>query len=325
MKYNKSLKSEPNKPTATNTLPQIKKGTSAASKTIVKSKNIKGTVQVVLTSDNTKKKNNNVSSPIKYASANERLTILRQQLQDNLKPKILSESSKNQTSQEQLNVINSYDENLENSWMNTSSENVPMDWEPISDKIILQEIKNIRELENEYKESTIKIPFSSPEISFNGKYYFVIDTNVFLSNLKSLQKIIFQFTCKLDYSFLVVPYIVLQELDCIKMRNDKRLAQIAQESIRYLNKEINSTKSPVQGQNVFLSTDYLIEIINADDKILNCCLQIQRSQNSVILLSNDINLRNKALFNNIESLSMNDCILMNTNIVKKFESKLNNV
>lgn len=47
----------------------------------------------------------------------------------------------------------------------------------------------------------------------------------------------------------------------------------------------------------------IINVKCADDKILNCCLQLQHKSNDVILLTNDINLSNKALMNGIEAMT----------------------
>lgn len=218
-----------------------------------------------------------------------------------------------------INHINEFcDEIIDNSWMDTSTENVPMDWEPIKEEEILKEIKNMRENEDFPKNITINIPEPHHKHTSIGSNYFVVDTNVFLSNLRNIRHLVQKLAQSLSYPFLIVPYIVVQELDHLKIRSDENLARIARESIRYLNKELNSNPPRIQGQNLFYSNEYLIKITNADDKILNCCLQIQRAQNNVILLSNDINLRNKAIINSVDSYSMIECLNNYVNITQNF-------
>lgn len=307
----------------------------------------------------TKAKKSTVSkSPLKpaYVSANDRLLNLRNDLQCCLKTKpvvsvpvqkssspvyripLKSREFQSPVPQEVPNIPfspvptpdNNNEVDMSNSWMSPSSENVPMDWEPINDEEILQEIKTLRETDDNGLNfssslSTINLPLQT-KFAPQGKYYFVIDTNVFLSNLKFVENIVVNFSRKLDYSFLIVPYVVLQELDCLKARqSDRGLAQLAQHSIKYLNRQINSAETHIMVQNVFQSNDLLIQVENADDKILNCCLQIRRCENYVYLLSNDINLRNKAIVNDIEATSIEDCRQNNSQILGKFVDKMNNL
>ena len=113
---------------------------------------------------------------------------------------------------------------------------------------------------------------------------------------------------------LVVPYIVLQELDNIKTRNsDDNLGTIARKSVLFLNAMFKKKDQRVQGQSAMQAKNRIIEIENPDDNIINCCLQItERIRNSaqtgVILLSNDNNLRNKALVNKIDAFSFSELL-----------------
>lgn len=60
----------------------------------------------------------------------------------------------------------------------------------------------------------------------------------------------------------------------------------------------------LQGQGAVDHNRHLIEIENPDDKILNCCLQVQPYVRHVILLSNDINLTNKSMASGVEGVSI---------------------
>lgn len=57
------------------------------------------------------------------------------------------------------------------------------------------------------------------------------------------------------------------------------------------------------GQKATESNRHIIDVKSADDKILNCCLQMIQHSRKVILITNDINLSNKAIASGIETMS----------------------
>lgn len=57
------------------------------------------------------------------------------------------------------------------------------------------------------------------------------------------------------------------------------------------------------GQGAVDHRRHIIDIDSADDKILNCCLQVKQNASRVVLLTNDVNLSNKALASGVESIS----------------------
>lgn len=77
------------------------------------------------------------------------------------------------------------------------------------------------------------------------------------------------------------------------------------QAIKYLNTELKKS-SIFRGQSASNAKYYLIDVENPDDKILNYCLQLNQTKNFVVLLSNDINLRNKAQFNDIAAYAYNE-------------------
>lgn len=102
----------------------------------------------------------------------------------------------------------------------------------------------------------------------------------------------------------MVPYMVLQELDKLKMvSRAKNVSVLARKAIRYIDEQFNSKNIKFQGQSAIDHNRSLIEIDSADDRILNCCLQLKSSVERVILLSNDINLTNKATVSGVESVT----------------------
>lgn len=50
----------------------------------------------------------------------------------------------------------------------------------------------------------------------------------------------------------------------------------------------------------------LISIKSPDDSILNACLQVKQHVPNVILLTEDVNLRNKCAFNHIAATAINN-------------------
>lgn len=63
----------------------------------------------------------------------------------------------------------------------------------------------------------------------------------------------------------------------------------------------------IAGQKATDDCKYVINIENADDKILNCCLQLKEYTSDVILLTNDINLSNKAMSSGIDTMTSKQC------------------
>lgn len=59
----------------------------------------------------------------------------------------------------------------------------------------------------------------------------------------------------------------------------------------------------VPGQKATEDCSHLIDVANADDKILNCCLQILRQSPDTTLITNDMNLCNKAIASGITTMT----------------------
>uniref|UniRef100_A0A336MH81 CSON001374 protein n=1 Tax=Culicoides sonorensis TaxID=179676 RepID=A0A336MH81_CULSO len=140
------------------------------------------------------------------------------------------------------------------------------------------------------------------------KYFnVVVDTNVFLSNLEFIERLI-----KINFKnygspIIVVPYIVLQELDNIKSRFESKFMTLsvkAKSAISFLNEKFKDHHKQFCGQSAKDDATKLISIKSQDDDIVNCLLQVkERVKNNVILLSNDRNLRNKVMVTGINAYS----------------------
>ncbi|XP_058830310.1 uncharacterized protein LOC131689321 [Topomyia yanbarensis] len=196
-----------------------------------------------------------------------------------------------------------------------------MDWEDIPEELAVQKVVAVRQKLDfqtsplPEKCSNTSIPqFQLPlfdSINYRRFFFMVLDTNIFLSHLKGLERMLQKGFPHIGQPILLIPYIVLQELDRIKHRTqDPLLSQAASHSIRFLNEKLRQRDPRVKGQSTLEAAHRLIEIANPDDNIVNCCLQVKQAiaglPTELMLLSNDINLRNKLLVNGVQAFSFTE-------------------
>lgn len=191
-----------------------------------------------------------------------------------------------------------------------------MEWEDIPEEVALREVVAVRQLPNDglmMAGSERVLDTTIPEygthlfdrIEYRRFVFLVMDTNVFLSHLKGVERLLEKGFPHIGQPILVVPYIVLQELDRIKHREQgKPLSTAASQSIRFLNEHLKRRDPRVKGQSTVEATVHLVPVENPDDHIINCCFQVRqiisgRAGTDLMLLSNDVNLRNKALVNGV--------------------------
>ncbi|XP_034122989.1 uncharacterized protein LOC117580507 isoform X2 [Drosophila guanche] len=161
------------------------------------------------------------------------------------------------------------------------SEPEPMDWEDC-DLVIL----NRKSLDGEL----LELPARRLE-----HMYFILDTNVLMHNrlfVENLTRVVLPPTVG---SMLFIPYIVIKELDRLKVRQnaDNMRRELAMRAIRFLNTKFDESLE-IQAQSALEESEHLIEVDCGDDSIVNCCLQLQKEVPHMILLTNDANLRLKA-------------------------------
>ncbi|XP_065839549.1 transcriptional protein SWT1-like [Oscarella lobularis] len=176
-------------------------------------------------------------------------------------------------------------------------EDVPMDIDVASSDTIHQQIQCMRE-------SLIESPVSAMEkTQTNAKpsnLCIVLDTNVLLAHLNFIVEL--RDGTRADAS-LVVPWIVLQELDGLK-RNDHVGAQ-ARKAIRFLRACADARHAHV----LFQRPDEVpcgreaYEIQSNDDHILHCCIYFKGIQPDTILFTNDSALGLKAIVYHISTFS----------------------
>ncbi|KAL1398758.1 hypothetical protein pipiens_008703 [Culex pipiens pipiens] len=200
---------------------------------------------------------------------------------------------------------------------NSTLEVEEMEWEDIPEEVALQEVVTIRRslgLKLAGSGQTPSIPdhqshqYDQVTSSFQRFFFVVVDTNIFLSHLKPLETLLTTGIPSVGQPILIIPYIVLQELDRIKHREAGRpLSQAACRSIRFLNDLLKRRDPRIRGQSTIEAAAPIIPIENPDDHIVNCCCQqLGQVRAELFLLSNDVNLRNKALVSGLTAVSFGE-------------------
>lgn len=108
---------------------------------------------------------------------------------------------------------------------------------------------------------------------------------------------------------LVIPYVVLQELDKLKMSTENVTSVQAMIAIGFICDHLKREPNKIYGQSAMDSGNKLIDIHSANDSIINCCLQLQQNfgiVRNVVLLTNDMNLSNRAICSHIEAFSKSE-------------------
>ena len=194
-----------------------------------------------------------------------------------------------------------------------------MDWEPMEDEKITFEVQAVRtqlcaEIDKDVSCTVTGNVLSSapiPEQQEKRQLYIVVDTNVFLSNIEAVELAKDSTFKTYDRPIIVIPWTVIRELDYIKDNGKTKPASLcakARRAINYINKQFSSKHPRIIGQTRkdVLKNKEKFSIDCPDDEILQTCLQIQELEKSVVLLSYDINLCNKAMIHDIVTLGRND-------------------
>ncbi|KAK9702341.1 PIN domain [Popillia japonica] len=190
-----------------------------------------------------------------------------------------------------------------------------MEWSPIDQEEAVSSIQkyrenyryalskdqNLNELnQNESSSKFTKATFTKSATE-DKTLHIVIDTNIFISHLNVIQDLLseeYDNCCHVVY----VPWIVIQELDYFKdgRSGSPTMLKAAKKAIKFINDMLIRKHTKLKGQTVREALQQEPSG-NSDDGILFCCVKLAQMSDSVILLSNDVNLRNKALINNITS------------------------
>ncbi|XP_045114456.1 transcriptional protein SWT1-like isoform X2 [Portunus trituberculatus] len=167
------------------------------------------------------------------------------------------------------------------------------------------EIANFR-VSASYSRLAVSEDVSNSNTCLNFKsLYFVVDTNVLIGDIDLLEELK-STSVNGQESVVLVPYVVLQEMDGLK--KSPAIGQACQVAVRWCNQHFEKQHRRVQGQTY---SNYRITVeenkrASADDLVRDCCLLLAREGLDVCLLTNDVNLRNKALMSNLSAFSAKD-------------------
>ncbi|XP_034255211.1 transcriptional protein SWT1 isoform X2 [Thrips palmi] len=131
--------------------------------------------------------------------------------------------------------------------------------------------------------------------------YIVLDTNILLSHLNFTAELLVSNLSGKGSAHLFIPWQVLHELDHLKDRGKSSIQPLARRAINFLHEKFSSKHSRIRGQKISEATKNTSNC--ADDNILQSCLQLKEQCFDVILVSNDINLRNKAIVSDVTAVS----------------------
>ncbi|XP_028260224.1 transcriptional protein SWT1 isoform X2 [Parambassis ranga] len=140
----------------------------------------------------------------------------------------------------------------------------------------------------------------------------VLDTNILLSHLDYVKKIRSHGLRGLCHPVVLIPWVVLQELDSLKRGRGLpgSVAHLAIPAISYIYNSLKSREPRFWGQSMQQAAESCngLNAENNDDRVLQCCLQYQclYPESALILCTNDKNLCNKALLSGVNALSKSD-------------------
>ncbi|KAK3506809.1 hypothetical protein QTP70_028374 [Hemibagrus guttatus] len=139
----------------------------------------------------------------------------------------------------------------------------------------------------------------------------VLDTNVLLSHLDFVKRIISHGLGALGFPTLLVPWVVLQELDSLKSgKLSKNVENKARPAVNYIYTSLKNQVPCLWGQSMqqVSQASCGLNSVNNDDRVLQCCLQYKAlyPEGTVMLCTNDKNLCSKALLSGVKALSKAD-------------------
>ncbi|KAK7133673.1 hypothetical protein R3I94_015514 [Phoxinus phoxinus] len=141
----------------------------------------------------------------------------------------------------------------------------------------------------------------------------VLDTNVLLSHLEFVKKIRSHGLSGLGFPTLLIPWVVLQELDYLKSgKLSSKVEDKARPAVHYIYSCLKNQEPRLMGQSMQQASQAAggPGVVNNDDRVLECCLQYQAlyPEGAVVLCTNDKNLCSKALLSGVKALSKADLV-----------------
>ncbi|XP_077076654.1 transcriptional protein SWT1 isoform X1 [Siphateles boraxobius] len=141
----------------------------------------------------------------------------------------------------------------------------------------------------------------------------VLDTNVLLSHLEFVKKIRSHGLSGLGFPTLLIPWVVLQELDYLKSgKLSSKVEDKARPAVHFIYSCLKNQEPRLMGQSMQQASQAACGpgVVNNDDRVLECCLQYQAlyPEGAVVLCTNDKNLCSKALLSGVKALSKADLV-----------------
>ncbi|XP_063377833.1 transcriptional protein SWT1 [Cydia fagiglandana] len=136
----------------------------------------------------------------------------------------------------------------------------------------------------------------------------VVDTNIFIHELDVIKNVLnSHIKGYKEQPTLLVPWRVINELDRLKDNNNGNgaICKRARAAMDYLYKSLPENNR-IKGQSLRDANSHIHPCELPDDEILNCALQQAGRGKSVILLSNDKNLCNKAVVNGLRCIGLSE-------------------
>nr|XP_015826441.2 transcriptional protein SWT1 [Nothobranchius furzeri] len=159
------------------------------------------------------------------------------------------------------------------------------------------------------EEGPVNTPYQQP---CQQELILILDTNILIKHLDYVKKINSHGLGALGFPVVLIPWVVLQELDYLKKGRDKlnNVAHLVNPAISFIYNALKRRDPRLWGQSMqqaAMSSDGL-KSENNDDRVLQCCLQYQKlyPECAVILCTNDKNLCSKAVLSGVKALCKND-------------------
>ncbi|KAM9384216.1 uncharacterized protein swt1 isoform 2-T2 [Pholidichthys leucotaenia] len=141
----------------------------------------------------------------------------------------------------------------------------------------------------------------------------IVDTNILLSHLNYIREIRTFGLKALGFPVILIPWVVLQELDSLKKGRNLpycSMAHLVIPAISYIYTSLKNKEPRLWGQSMQQATESSNDLSaeNNDDRVLQCCLQYQRlyPKCPVILCTDDKNLCIKAILSGVKALAKKD-------------------
>ncbi|KAI9495232.1 PIN domain-containing protein [Zychaea mexicana] len=147
---------------------------------------------------------------------------------------------------------------------------------------------------------------------FNCQQIAVLDTNFLISNLGYLTALATQAEKYLGSLVVVVPWVVVTELDGLKGRNNiqshkhgssGKLGDLARRAMKFVQIALADQRGWLRGQKMDEVFEQEAKMLKGDDSILDCCRYFAQLRKPITLFTNDRNLAIKAMIHQVQTLS----------------------